>query len=214
MATQRGWFVRYLDRREERRPDPVVREHRRALLAGLRGRVVEVGCGAGRNFEHYPPTVEHVLAVEPDDESRAQAEERAAVAPVLVEVVAGIAESLPAADATFDAAVMCWVLCAVSDQKTALREVRRTLKPGAELRVYEHVRSREPRFFAFQRVVEPVAQRLYGCSSTRDTEAALNSAGYATEGLERLVHSSSILTIPTAPHILGIARPRSRNPDA
>jgi ubiquinone/menaquinone biosynthesis C-methylase UbiE len=211
MATQRGWFVRYLDWREERRPDPVVREHRRALLAGLRGRVLEVGCGAGHNFEHYPETVRQVIAVEPDDESRAQAAARAAAAPVPVEVAAGTAESLPAADATFDAAVICWVLCTVPDQHAALREFRRALRPGAELRVYEHVRSRNGRFFLFQQLVEPLAQRLYGCSSTRDTESALKAAGFSTDGLERLFHSSSILTLPTAPHVLGIARPQSRH---
>ena len=52
-------FARYLERREQRRPDHVSREHRRRLLAGLCGRVLEVGCGDGRAFELYPATVEH-----------------------------------------------------------------------------------------------------------------------------------------------------------
>jgi hypothetical protein len=44
-------FARYLERREQRKPDLLAREHRLGLLAGLRGRVVEVGCGDGRAFE-------------------------------------------------------------------------------------------------------------------------------------------------------------------
>lgn len=204
MAT---WFLRYLDRRERRRPDLLVREHRRQLLAGLDGRVLEVGCGTGRNFEHYPAGVTSVLAVEPDDETRAAAVEWAAAVPAPVEVVAGTADSLPAADASFDAAVVCWVLCSVPDQATALAEIRRVLKPTGELRVYEHVGSPGRAFLAFQRLAQTLGVgRLYGCRVTRDTAGALESAGFDTSGLERGFHSSSWLTLPTAPHVLGTAR--------
>jgi ubiquinone/menaquinone biosynthesis C-methylase UbiE len=206
VAAQRSWFSRYLDRRERRRPDPVVRRHRAQLLAGLAGRVVEVGCGQGRNFEHYPETVAHVLAVEPDAASRAVAEPRAAAAPVPVEVVAASAESLPLESASADAVVVCWVLCTVPDPAAALAELRRVLKPRGELRVYEHVRSPNRLFFAFQRLADALwGPPLYGCSSTRDTGAALRAAGFETEQLTRLFHSSSLLTIPTAPHIFGTA---------
>ena len=47
-------FARYLERRERERPDQVADELRRRLLAGLRGRVLEIGCGDGSSFEHYP----------------------------------------------------------------------------------------------------------------------------------------------------------------
>src|SRR5207245_2477539 len=115
--------------------------HRRKLLAGLRGRVIEVGCGDGRAFELYPPGVEAVLAVEPDPVACAVAAERAANAPVPVEVACGVAEALPVDDGAFDAAVAVWVLCSVSDPAAALAELRRVLEPGGELRFYEHVRS-------------------------------------------------------------------------
>ena len=39
-------------------------------LAGLSGRVMEVGAGHGMNFAHYPPTVSEVVAVEPDNRLR------------------------------------------------------------------------------------------------------------------------------------------------
>ncbi len=42
------------------------RAHRDELLAGLAGRVIEVGAGTGSNFDHYPPAVTEVLAVEPE----------------------------------------------------------------------------------------------------------------------------------------------------
>jgi SAM-dependent methyltransferase len=63
-------------------------EHRRALLAGLAGRVLEVGAGNGLNFAHYPPAVTEVLAVEPEPYLRGLAQAAAGQAPVPVRVVA------------------------------------------------------------------------------------------------------------------------------
>ena len=90
-------------------------EHRHRLLAGLSGRVIEVGAGHGLNFGHYPPTVEGVLAVEPEPYLRGRAAERARHSAVPIRVVAGVAEHLPAPEDAFDAAVASLVLCSVDD---------------------------------------------------------------------------------------------------
>jgi SAM-dependent methyltransferase len=91
--------------------------HRDALLAGLSGRVIEVGAGNGLNFGHYPPAVTQVIAVEPNPHLRRVAYDAAARAPVPVEVTDAVAERLPAADADFDAAVASLVLCSVPDTR-------------------------------------------------------------------------------------------------
>ena len=207
-GAQQSRFARYLEQRELRRPDQVAREHRRRLLAGLRGRVLEVGCGDGRAFELYPDAVEHVLAVEPDPVARTTAAERARTVNVPIDVVAGTAESLPAEDETIDAAVVVWVLCSVGDPAAALRELRRVLRPGGELRFYEHVRSRNPAFAAVQRAVDSVfwTRALGGCRTTRDTLAGIRDAGFRIGELERGFHSSSWLTITSAPYVIGTAR--------
>ncbi len=182
-------------------------ELRRRLFAGLRGRVIEIGCGEGRAFELYPARVESVLAVEPDPTARAAAVERARSAPVPVEVVDGVADRLPAADGTFDAAVLVWVLCSVPDPALALAEVARVLAPDGELRVYEHVRAANPGFRLAQRAFDAAywTRALGGCRTTRDTEAAIRAAGFRFAALDRGFHSSSLLTITAAPHIVGIA---------
>jgi SAM-dependent methyltransferase len=201
-------FARLLERREERRPDLASRELRRRLLSGLRGRVVEIGCGGGPAFEHYPPEVERVLAVEPDPVARLAAAEAAAAASVPIDVVEGYAERLPAEGGAFDAVVCIWVLCSVPDVADALREIRRVLVPGGELRVYEHVRSPRAPFRAVQHAVDSLfwTRSLGGCRTTRDTEAAIRAAGFEFETIERGFQSSSLLTITAAPHILGTAR--------
>jgi ubiquinone/menaquinone biosynthesis C-methylase UbiE len=201
-------FARYLERRELRRPDRVARELRRGLLAGLHGRVLEVGAGDGRSFEHYPPTVERLLAVEPDATARRAGAERARDAAILIELVEGVADALPAEDESFDAAVLMGVLCSVPDPGTALAELRRVLVPGGELRFWEHVRSRHAAFGLVQRAADRLfwTRALGGCRTTRDTAAAIAAAGFEVERIERGFHSSSILTITSAPYILGVAR--------
>ncbi len=101
--------------------------------------MIEVGAGNGLNFSLYPEAVEKVLAVEPEPLLRKAAVEEARSASVEIEVVDGVASALPAEDASQDAAIASLVLCSVPDQAKALAEMRRVLKPGGELRFYEHV---------------------------------------------------------------------------
>jgi SAM-dependent methyltransferase len=201
-------FARYLERRELRKPDPGARDLRRRLLTGLRGRVIEVGAGDGRSFEHYPAEVVSLLAVEPDPTARLAAEERARSVPLPIEIVDGDAESLPADTGAFDAAVVMGLLCSVPDPPAALEELRRVVAPGGELRFWEHVRSGNVAFRALQRGLDRLfwTRSLGGCETTRDTEAAIRAAGFEPDELERGFHSSSLLTITSAPYILGIAR--------
>ena len=80
-----------------------------------------------------------VVAAEPESRLRETARAAAERPPVPVEVVDGTAGDLPAEDGTFDAGVASLVLCSVPDQGTALRELFRVIRPGGELRFYEHV---------------------------------------------------------------------------
>jgi ubiquinone/menaquinone biosynthesis C-methylase UbiE len=105
-------------------------DHRRKLLAGLAGRVLEVGAGNGLNFAHYPPAVTEVLAVEPEPYLSGLAQAAAAQAPVPVRVVDGTADALPTPDASMDGAVASLVLCSVPNQARALAELDRVLRPG------------------------------------------------------------------------------------
>jgi SAM-dependent methyltransferase len=206
---QQSRFARFLERREQRHPDPGGRELRRRLLAGLSGRVLEVGSGDGRSFEHYPPEVTSLLAVEPDPTARESAAERAQDAAVPIEIVEGVAEQLPAGDGSVDAVVVMGVLCSVREPAVVLGEARRVLREGGELRFWEHVRSSHVLFRGLQRALDRLfwTRALGGCETTRDTEAEIRAAGFRFERLERGFHSSSLLTITSAPYIHGVAKP-------
>ncbi len=182
-------------------------EHREEMLVGLEGRVVEVGAGNGLNFAHYPATVTEVMAVEPEPHLRKLAQVAAEQADVAITVVDGTADSLPLQDGTCDAAVCSLVLCSVADQAEALAEVRRVLRPGGELRFYEHVLDDRPGFARFQRAVDVVHPHVAGgCHVTRDTEAAITHAGFEIISVRRFRFAPELLSTQAAPKILGAAR--------
>jgi SAM-dependent methyltransferase len=183
------------------------RELRRELLAGARGRVVEVGAGNGINFGHYPAGVTELIAVEPEPYLRSQAEKAASEAPVPVRVVPGLAASLELAPESVDVVVVCGVLCSVPDQLEALSEFRRVLRDGGELRFYEHVRSRRAGFARWQRLVDAVWPRLMGgCHTDRDTLAAIADAGFRVERCRGFGFPPRARAYPVVPRVLGVAR--------
>jgi len=191
-----------------RKEPPHVRDRRRQLLSGLSGRVLELGAGSGANFPHYPASVTEVLAVEPEPYLREKARNAGAAAPVPVTVLDAIADRLPAEEESCDAAVACLVLCSVPDQPTALAELRRVVRPGGELRFYEHVLSRKPSVARSQRVVDRLFwPRAFGnCHTARDTSAAIAAAGWAIESEQRLWEPPCPVAVPVGDHLLGVAR--------
>jgi ubiquinone/menaquinone biosynthesis C-methylase UbiE len=179
---------------------------RSELLAGLSGRVLEVGAGDGRNFAHYPRGVAEVLAVEPEPYLRRLASRAAREAHVQITVVDGTAESLPHDDGAFDSVVTSLVLCSVADQEIALAELHRVLVPGGELRFFEHVIAEGSVGQAVQASLDRSGiwpQLGAGCHLARDTVAAIADAGFSVEQVRRFTSGPGPVG---PPFVLGIAR--------
>ncbi len=185
-----------------------IRHHRDELLGGLFGRVIEIGAGTGSNFAHYPSTVAKVVAFEPEPYLRKQAQAAAARAEIRIEVIDGVAERLPADDCTFDAAVASLVLCTVTDQARALAELKRVLRPGGELRFYEHVLSDRPALAFGQRTVDRIfwPRAFGGCHTARDTPTAIAKAGFEVEDQRRMWVNPVPIAFPVGSHAIGRAR--------
>ena len=108
-------------------------------LAGLSGRVLEVGAGTGTNFEFYPETVARSSRSSRSAGWPYRAEGGRA-APVPVTVTTDTVEQF-ATDEPFDAVVCSLVLCSVEEPDSVVRQLFSLLTPGGELRYLEHVAS-------------------------------------------------------------------------
>jgi SAM-dependent methyltransferase len=180
--------------------------YRERLLDGLRGRVLELGCGDGDHFRLFPPAVTELVAIEPEEHLRRQAEAAAAHAPCPARVLPGFAEDLPADEGEFDAAVAAHVLCSVKDQAAALAELMRVIRPGGELRFFEHVRADSRLRTGAQLAVQPLWSWVGGnCHLARDTEDAIRGAGFEIARCERFEFAPSFVAKLAGPHILGVA---------
>ncbi len=168
----------------------------RARLAGdLTGKVLELGCGTGLNFAHYRAGAE-VTAIEPLDEFREFAAQRAAAATARIAVQDGDAQALPFADHSFDAGLATLVFCSVPVAARGLQELRRVLRPGAPVRLFEHVRSERPAGALLQDISNPLWRWMMdGCNLNRDTVAAIGAAGFRIEKVQ--AHN---IRVPGAPN--------------
>jgi SAM-dependent methyltransferase len=188
------------------REGDVERDYRRETLAGLSGRVIEIGSGSGPNFPYYPDAVTELVSVEPEPNLRAKAIGAAHASGRPITVVDAVADRLPFEDGRFDAAVAVLVLCSVPDQAAALAELHRVLRPGGELRFYEHVIGSSRRLATVQRAMAPGLAKVFGgCRADRDTGAAIEAAGFRLESYRRFLRRT-VMDAPAAPRILGVAR--------
>ena len=195
-----------------------LRQLRREALRGLRGRVLELGVGTGRNLPLYPPAVERLSGIDPDQTMLGQAEERARTAAFPVDLTLASAEELPFEDGSFDAVVATLVFCTIPDAPQALREVRRVLKGSGEFRLVEHVRMEQRPVAWVQEKATPLWKRIAGgCHLDRDTLDAVREAKFEVECVERRL-DGLLLTIfarnPAEGSTEGTAtarRPKKRN---
>lgn len=200
-ATWGRLFAALYDRGLKATEEGGLGEMRRELLAGARGRVVEIGAGTGVNLELYPEAVEDLTLVEPDPHMRARLREKLARSGRRASVAEAPAERLPFGDGEFDTAVATLVLCTVPNPEAAVAELARVLRPGGKLLFIEHVRAEDPGLARWQdRLEKPWRFLGDGCHCNRDTVATLKASPLQLGEVER----------GALPKAIGIVRPLAR----
>jgi SAM-dependent methyltransferase len=195
----RCWMV--LSAHESR----AMRDLRRDNLLGLSGRVLEVGAGTGTNFACYPDSVSEVVALEPETRLAPLAKKAAAAAPVPVTVIESTIETMPATE-PFDSVVCSLVLCSVADPDGVLRQLNAVLKPGGELRYFEHIAVTGWRG-GFQRLADAtIWPRISGnCHTHRETERSIAGAGFVIDTARREPTFPAWVPLPVQEVALGRA---------
>ena len=180
MAIRRRLFAALYDRVSKGSEEAGLREQRRLLLEDAAGATLEIGAGTGLNLEHYPEAVTRLVLTEPDEHMRRRLVRRVSEVRPSAEIVDAGVEGLPFPDGSFDTVVVTFVLCSVPEQKAALAEVTRVLKPGGRLLFLEHVRSDDEKLAKWQDRVRPL-YNVVGCNPNRDTLAAIEASALAVE---------------------------------
>ena len=102
--------------------------------------------------------------------------------------------------------VFSLVLCSVPDQHVALTEARRVLRPGGQLRFYEHVLADSARLARWQRRLDLLWPRFGGgCHLARSTADAIAAAGFTIDTCRSFRFAPGVLATPVSPHIIGVA---------
>jgi ubiquinone/menaquinone biosynthesis C-methylase UbiE len=159
--------------------------HRRKLLAGACGDVLEIGFGTGLNLPYYPERVHKLTAVDPNPGMHRLAQKRIEQRGIEIDQQVLGGERLPFEDGRFDCAVSTFTLCSVGEVAQAVREVYRVLRSGGKFLFLEHGLSPEPGVQKWQRRLNGLQVRLAnGCHLDRDVKALVAAQPFASVEVE------------------------------
>ena len=159
--------------------------NREWVCSRAEGEVLELAVGTARNLPLYPDQVS-VTGVELSPEMAALGRRRAEELGREIDLRVGDVENLDFPDQSFDTVVCTYGLCTIPDDRAAIREAKRVLRPGGRLLLAEHVRSPNPVVRTIQRLLEPLAHRFGGDHLLRDPLDHLAVEGFEVVEVQRL----------------------------
>ena len=167
-----------------RGPDKRWGPYKREFYAPMAGKVLFLAVGTGLDIHFFPPGRDMVaLDISPAMLKKAQPRARAYEG--TIELLEMDVQELAFDRETFDQVFTSCTFCSVPDPVQGLRELHRVLKPGGELRMFEHTGSRWFPFNVMLHVMNPVSRRL-GPEVIRDTAANVEKAGFALREIRNL----------------------------
>jgi ubiquinone/menaquinone biosynthesis C-methylase UbiE len=191
-ATSESQRVRDIFEREAPKYDRQISFFEKVLFGGGRkwvcsqaeGEVLEIAAGTGRNLPFYSPSV-RLTMTEFTPAMLELARQRQAQLGREAELREGDAQQLDFPDERFDTVVCTLGLCTIPDDRAAVREVRRVLRPGGRFLLLEHVRSPNRMVRGVQRLLDPLFVRFEGDHIAREPLEHLRAEGFEVERLER-----------------------------
>ena len=148
------------------------------------GETLEIGIGQGRTLPFYPRNI-RLTGIDLSGVAVDLAERRARELGLDVTLRRCDAAALPYPDEHFDTVVFCYALCTIPDDRAAVAEAVRVLRPGGSLLLIEHVRSPNRIVRAIERLIEPIELRRMGDHLLREPLDLVLGEGLEVETLER-----------------------------
>lgn len=147
--------------------------------------VLEIAVGTGRNLEYYPPGVQ-LLGIDVSPNMIAVAQEKARAAGRQADLRVGDAQALDIPDESVDTVISTLSLCSIPDDRKAVSEVKRVLRPGGRFILMEHVVSPRRLVRVFQKALDWIAVRTEGDHLVREPLVHLKAEGFQIDVVERL----------------------------
>jgi ubiquinone/menaquinone biosynthesis C-methylase UbiE len=160
------------------------RDGRQWVCSRAQGEVLEVAIGTGRNLTFYPAGV-RLTGIDLSPAMLERARERAGELGMEVDLREGDAQDLPFPGGSFDTVVCTFSLCNVPDDRRAVAEMKRVLRPGGRLLLLDHIRAASGLGRAVQKALEFVWVRLEGEHLLRRPLEHAKAEGLRIEERER-----------------------------
>ena len=170
---------------------------KRALFANMHGRVLFVAVGTGQDIPFFPPG-QDIVGIDISPRMLARARERAVNYAGSLELRVMDIHALEFPDHSFDQVVTSCTFCSVPDPVAGLMALRRVLKPGGELYMFEHTGSHVFPFNLMLNVMTPI-WRPIGPEMNRDTVANVARAGFAIREVNNIYLDVVKTIVATAP---------------
>lgn len=158
---------------------------RKSLVEKVRGKTLEVGVGTGKNIPYYPEDVE-LVAIDFSEKMLEKAKAKYGDDPRDITFLKMDAQEMNFEDNSFDTVVTSCVFCSVPDPVKGLKEIRRVLKPGGQLRMLEHVRSSNELIGKLMDCLNFIPVNIWGANINRETVDNLKKAGFTNIEVTRL----------------------------
>ncbi|MFT9493444.1 class I SAM-dependent methyltransferase [Anaerosolibacter sp.] len=154
-----------------------LKKWRLEVMKELKGKVLEVGVGTGKNIEYYPDGLD-ITAIDFSEKMLAKAREKAGKLGKKVDLRHMDVQKLEFPDQTFDTIFTTCVFCSVPDSVKGLQEMGRVCKSGGKIIMIEHVRSEQAVLGLVMDVFNPLVVNLYGANINRRTVENVYKAGF------------------------------------
>lgn len=158
---------------------------RRWVCSRAHGAVLEIAVGTGANLAHYANDVD-LMAVDWSEAMLVRARSRAEQLGRRVELRRADAMALPLEAGSVDTVVCTFSMCCIPDERAALAEAARVLRPGGEVLLADHVVATNWPLRVVQQAVDLVSVPLHGEHFSRRPAALLGELGLRLADGERL----------------------------